>query len=488
MAGRRSLWRGWLLATIGMAVLAFGPGGCGSGSPSNPAAGEGPVRSGGFNWGTSRVVDPTRMVQVRDADGTLVWAAPGQLLVTFGDTIDEQEVEAFVARVEEEGGEVVGAVPGSSMLEIQFDEDADLADLQQRLAAAPGVVVVCLNEVAEAGDPSEETRGRAQPTPMPGAYAGDYWMTQVRLREAWQRLSAADAWPAVGVVDGGPGSFARMMNTSRATVLDSVGRPMTLTTAASDTHLSRVTALIGADGTTNTWGLAFGSRMFVYDVESPEVSPSTGIASATATYYARIVWAFDQALQNRCRVINMSMGPPTVTVSMSDAEFYPTMQHFRRNLVGSVAQAVRKDALICIASGNEAKKHDDRLLPGNEPTAGFSSNVLFVSSNAAGNPAGTQAEFPAVVADANEGTVVNITAPGEDVSPGPEWPAESGTSYSSPLVAGAAAVVMQAAPRLKASEVRQILLDTANPNVRSGSGLRLLDVDAAVARARAIAR
>ena len=75
------------------------------------------------------------------------------------------------------------------------------------------------------------------------------------------------------------------------------------------------------------------------------------------------------------------------------------------------------------------------------------------------------------------------TAPGKDVSPGPNQTPDGGTSYSSPIVAGAAVAVMQAAPKLSARQVRTILIETGSPNVVSGSGLRLLDLEAAITRA-----
>lgn len=67
------------------------------------------------------------------------------------------------------------------------------------------------------------------------------------------------------------------------------------------------------------------------------------------------------------------------------------------------------------------------------------------------------------------------------------WGAECGTSMSSPLVAGVAALMLQANPSLTPAEVKQILIETANTafddidNPRWGAGC--VDAQAAVARA-----
>ena len=101
---------------------------------------------------------------------------------------------------------------------------------------------------------------------------------------------------------------------------------------------------------------------------------------------------------------------------------------------------------------------------------------------AASTSAGGHAAF------SNTGIGVSVTAPGENVLgdvPGRPRRYESGTSFASPLVAGAAALVWGANPALSAREVVRILYQTA-----SGAGTwtpelgyGVIDVAAAVARA-----
>jgi len=125
-----------------------------------------------------------------------------------------------------------------------------------------------------------------------------------------------------------------------------------------------------------------------------------------------------------------------------------------------------------------------------------------------GNGYGTAAEYPAaLLGDAglavaastksgmharfsNSGSWVSVAAPGEDVLGdllGGRLGDGSGTSFAAPLVAGAAALVWAANPALRARDVARILEQTASAagSWTPGLGFGVIDVAAAVARARA---
>ena len=88
----------------------------------------------------------------------------------------------------------------------------------------------------------------------------------------------------------------------------------------------------------------------------------------------------------------------------------------------------------------------------------------------------------------NYGKAVDLAAPGVDIlttSPGNRYTYISGTSFSAPLTAGVAALVVSARPDLKPATVIKILKDSATYNGNSyyfGAGL--LNADAAVDLAR----
>jgi len=84
------------------------------------------------------------------------------------------------------------------------------------------------------------------------------------------------------------------------------------------------------------------------------------------------------------------------------------------------------------------------------------------------------------------GSCVDIYAPGSDIysinrnmSGNASYKTDSGTSFASPLVAGVAGLVLKANPKLKASQVVSIILDTAN---NTGT-TKIIDANEAVKKA-----
>jgi subtilisin family serine protease len=192
----------------------------------------------------------------------------------------------------------------------------------------------------------------------------------------------------------------------------------------------------------------------------------TDVEEADAIYYA---------VRKGARVINLSLGGPTTsTVERRAIDF-----------------AVRRGVLVVAAAGNTFERGNGL----DYPAALLRDRGLAVAASTA---AGTRASF------SSTGAHVALAAPGENVvaavsSLAPESFARvplggaglyglgSGTSFAAPQVAGAAALVWGANPRLRAADVARILKATATGGgVRNDAlGFGVLDVAAAVAAARA---
>ena len=90
---------------------------------------------------------------------------------------------------------------------------------------------------------------------------------------------------------------------------------------------------------------------------------------------------------------------------------------------------------------------------------------------------------------------VDLAAPGENIIVATaldnSWAAEAGTSFSSPLVAGAAAWVWTVRPELDASQLFEVMrrsaVDIAAPGRENATGFGLLNVPAALAYAAPVA-
>ena len=141
------------------------------------------------------------------------------------------------------------------------------------------------------------------------------------------------------------------------------------------------------------------------------------------------------------------------------------------------ALARHPDVLFVVAAGNSAQDNDDPALA-EYPCAYDLANVLCVgASDTADRPA----------AFSNYGAVsVDLFAPGTDILStflDGRYARNDGTSMATPLVAGAAALVMAAAPGLSPAQVKAVLMQ-AGDDKPALDGLsvtgRRLNADAAV--------
>ena len=157
-------------------------------------------------------------------------------------------------------------------------------------------------------------------------------------------------------------------------------------------------------------------------------------------------------------VINLSLGSDASDLSIDLA----------------VSEAVASGSLVVAASGNDG----DRGSP-----LGYPAAYPHVTTVAATDSRGAITSF------SSRSNYVDLSAPGADIivasALGNDWRPESGTSFSSPMVAAAAAWVWTARPDLNAGQVAEILrrsaTDIAPAGRDSSSGFGMLNVAAALA-------
>ncbi|WP_217915033.1 S8 family peptidase [Miltoncostaea marina] len=252
-------------------------------------------------------------------------------------------------------------------------------------------------------------------------------------------------------------------------------------------HGTFVAALIAAAD-----GNGAGGRGVAGATPVVPVRVSTGPGVTSADLAAGIVAAVDLG----ARVVNVSIGGPRLSQVERDALDY----------------AAGRDVLVVASAGNgaldgNAPEYPAAALGGHE--GGWSSGL----SVAATDPLGRPAPF------STHGPTVSVAAPGAGAGPctegvysaipataalwagGPcdrtfEGPLHGrgryaygeGTSFSAPLVAGAAALVRQAEPGLRADQVAHVIRRSARPAAGGGwderTGAGVLDVTAAVELAR----
>lgn len=142
----------------------------------------------------------------------------------------------------------------------------------------------------------------------------------------------------------------------------------------------------------------------------------------------------------------------------------------------AVSQAVASGSLVIAASGNDGERGSP---------LGYPAAFPHVTTVAATDRSGNVASF------SSRSSYVDVGAPGDGImvasALGKNWRAASGTSFSSPIVAGAAAWIWTVRPELTAGQVAEILRrsarDIGTAGRDSASGFGMLNVAAAVALA-----
>jgi len=153
------------------------------------------------------------------------------------------------------------------------------------------------------------------------------------------------------------------------------------------------------------------------------------------------------AVDNGAKVINGSFG-----------KYYSQHPEWIRE---AVAYAGEHDVLYVSGSGNESLNLDKKKnYPNDQLNNGEEVSASFISIGSIEPKYGSS-----IVSDfSNYGKInVDIMAPGGEIystMPENEYETQSGTSMSSPAVAGVAALIRSYYPKLTASQVKQILMDS----------------------------
>lgn len=164
-------------------------------------------------------------------------------------------------------------------------------------------------------------------------------------------------------------------------------------------------------------------------------------------YDKDIALAIRYAVDNGATIINGSFG-----------KYYSPHSDWVRD---AIAYAGKKDVLFVNAAGNESLNLDNKdVYPNDAVGVGPEVSDTFITVGALASKYGSS-----MIADySNYGKInVDVFAPGSEIySPKPnnEYDYINGTSFAAPAVAGVAALIRSYYPKLKASQVKQILMDS----------------------------
>jgi hypothetical protein len=319
-----------------------------------------------------------------------------------------------------------------------------------------------------AGIPSVAVRTIPPPVPASPArfphiftteYFGNYALDSVHAGNAYV-AGLTGAGVTVAVIDSGVADIAKLQGQVAAHINVTSGPPV------EDDHGTSVAALIAArsDGAT-MHGIAYGAH--IADIKA---GSELSFSDANLQTALRVAAGADSSFGAvAASVVNLSLG--------GDAPISAGL----RQALDAVVDAGK---VIVIAAGNNAGP----AVAGGNPSA----LALFATDPdargqviiaGASTRAGTLAGF---TDRAGSGRAFYLVAPGDQLttldSKGAPLTA-SGTSYSAPIISGAAALLEQEFPNLTAAKVVQILLTTADPLATGSSsdfGAGLLNLAKAI--------
>ena len=274
---------------------------------------------------------------------------------------------------------------------------------------------------------------------------------------AWDR-GATGAGILVGVVDSGINVNAQDLQGRISPLSTDVvaGRGMV---GSDDTHGTFVSGVIASNfNGFGTIGVAYESTIVSIRADISDCNDPTDTVCFRSS---DLVTAIDYAIANNVRVVNMSLGGAGALGSAFEA---------------ALLRAVNAGIVFTISAGNDGTA--DPAYPGRYATdPRFAGSIIVVGAHDASNQIADFSNRAGVSANRY------ISAAGVDVITGCDgtscWRI-NGTSFSSPAVAGALALLLDAFPNLTGRQAVEILLTTARDAGDTGTdavyGRGLLDI------------
>jgi len=459
-------------------------------------AGAGPV----MGAAETKLPDESTLVATEYGD-----VPANQIIVMVAEGGSRKDAERLA---EDLGGTVVGALEFGDMYQIEFPSTTaeELAAGIAKAQSAENIELAFENVQVELRAEIWGVRQDPYEDPVYGGGAGDGYKA-MGLSQAWNYIRGSGAKLSdvhVGVVDDGlyapgEGAESEFGGDVKVNYPDGEANGKLNGPRVSDgnvnqagSHGTGVATIIGADpnnGGTSGVAAPLGSKLTISVTNSSSGNYGNATSTPDPADPTKVVWsdgktysfgnfvAITKQIEAGATVINCSWGADLCSNQMADAykKFFEKMA------------ADHPDVLFVCAAGNTNKTAlDNRTsFPCGHPlpnmiTVGAVDNdgeVAGYSTIAGGNY---------VVDLAGRGTdaVVGVGPDGKPVQ-------QSGTSFASPEVAAAAAMLRSLNPKLSAAQLKQILAETARTSIKTGDkevvtdasvGGRVLAIDQAVLR------
>ena len=365
-----------------------------------------------------------------------------QLVVIYADSSDANVKDLSLTTDEVKSGEHVS----DRVDVIEPGENTNVDELMTELKNNPNVLSVCKNgEIKVSSLPND-----------PYITNGSAWQfTKIGENQTWDQVSNTEP-VVVAVIDTGLETSHPDIAANTVAGYDYVtGSAAVVDIAGHGTEVSGCIAAVTNNGI-GTAGVSGVSNIKIAPYRTG--GKYDGDTSLNVAYICAAL--MDAANRPEVRVINMSFGGYDQYTGLEDAVNY----------------AIAAGKILVGASGNEG---DLSAYAGRYSYPSSYNGVISVAATTSGDGHASFSQY---------NDRVDLCAPGQSIMTidhNGSYKAVSGTSFSSPIVAGACAVLLAKDPDLTAGQVETILKDTAQdlgtggPDIYFGSGR--IQLDAAVA-------
>ena len=330
---------------------------------------------------------------------------PGRVLVKFRSNVGLDHARQIVAAL---GAREDGVLPATGVLVLNLPEQADEAGFANAMAARPDVEFAELDRILRPAD----------------VLPNDPWF--VNWEGHLRRIQAPTAWSTtvgssnlvVAILDTGVDANHEDLAGKIVSGWNSYNNNSTTTDVS-----GHGTAVAGTAAAASNNGLGVASVCWLCRIMPVRVSDTTGYAT-NSSIATGLTWAADHG----ARVANISYIVSDSSTVTSAAQYFQG-----------------KGGVVTSSAGNYSTFSNSLDNP----------YILTISATD---------QFDVIYSYSNTGKNIDVAAPGDSFSTqmGGGYVSTGGTSYSAPIVAGVAALVMAANPSLSADQVQNIIKQSAD--------------------------
>ncbi len=394
----------------------------------------------------------------------------GQMLVVFDDDVKKSEIRETLGEHDAKLKQVTELSNDEKAVLATVDSEESLKEAMENVAAEDSVAFVQPNYIYTLDDYTPDDEGDEDDSKSTGMalqeYQQDpyydkdyqYFHRQMNTADAWKLLdkNGISQTTIVGVIDSGVDAAHRdlkdnlLLEDGKYRRFTSTGDSLSNSDAVSSGHGTHVSGIIAA-----VYGNGFGGAGVASGASNNycKVLPAGVVSTNGSISTNAVISGINYAVKKGARVINMSFGGPFKDRALDRC----ISNHYYKNKIVFVSSAGNKEsAEVSLDKSRGTERVECINYPSDMKEVIAVCNNNISGSKHASSYSGLAKDICA------PGTEIYSTIPYNHSLENPyTYGALSGTSMSSPMVSGVAALILDANPDLTPAEVRNIICATA---------------------------